>query len=106
MNDITSPATTTPTKPEPAQPVKASTKPAKPAVGKSAVASPAIKSSPVNPAWASEVAKAYGLAGPLAESVAAYLTEAVADQLAKATQPDKLTKLVKEAAAECIGKIG
>lgn len=103
MNDIPIPA---PAKPEQAQPAKASTKPSRPAASKAALNAPTIKASPINPAWAAEVAKAFGFAGPLAESVAAYLTEAVADQLAKATQPDKLTKLVKQAAVECIGKIG
>lgn len=88
------------------QPAKAPAKPPKPVVSKSAVASPAIKSSLINPAWASEVAKAYGLAGPLAEAVAEYLSNAIAEHLDKVTQPDKLTKIVREAVVECIGKVG
>lgn len=104
MNDN---PTTTPTptpKLEPAPPVKAA-KPTKPAASKATIA-PTIKSSPINPAWATEVAKAYGLAGPLADAVAEHLASAVAEHLDKVTRPDKLTKLVKEAALDCIGKIG
>lgn len=88
------------------QPTKAPAKPPKPVVSKSAVALPTIKSSPINPAWAAEVAKAYGLAGPLAEAVAEHLSNAIAEHLDKVTQPEKLTRLVKEAAVECIGKVG
>lgn len=102
----------TPTPQPPSKPdtttqlAKAPAKPAKPVVSKSAVASPAIKSSPINPAWAAEVAKAYGLAGPLAEAVAEHLANAIAEHLDKVTHPDKLTKLVREAVVECIGKVG
>ena len=88
------------------QPAKAPAKPAKPVVSKSAVTSPVIKASPINPAWASEVAKAYGLAGPLAEAVAEHLSNAIAEHLDKVTSSEKLTKLIKEAAVECIGNFG
>lgn len=101
MNDNPTP---TPAKPEPAQPVKAPAKPTKPAATKTTI-TPSIKASPINPAWASEVAKAYSLSGPLAEAVAEKLVDAISDAIAKVTKPEKLLKLVKEATNECIGKV-
>jgi hypothetical protein len=104
MNDTPS---ATPSKSDPTtQPTKAPAKPTKPAASKAAFAAPAIKASPINPAWASEAAKAYGFAGPLAEAVAEHLAKAIAEKLEKVIRPDKLTKLVREAAIECIGKVG
>jgi len=101
MNESTS--TPPLAKPEPA---KAPAKSTKPAASKAVTNAPSIKASPINPAWATEVAKAFGLAGPLADAVAEHLASAVAENLKKVTQPDKLTKLVKEAVVECIGKVG
>jgi len=99
MNDTTTPA---PEKPEPIQPTKAPAKPAKPSFTKTTIA-PSIKSSPINPAWAIEVAKAYGLSGPVADAVADHLAKTVGVHLEKVTRPAKLAKLVKEAFNKCIG---
>lgn len=96
---------TTPTNTETAQHMKAPAKPTKPAANKVAHI-PAIKATPINPAWATEVAKAYFFVGPLADAVAEHLANAVALQLVKVTRPDKLTKLVKEAVNKSIGKVG
>ncbi len=64
-----------------------------------------IKAAPINPAWASEVAKAYGLTGPLADAVAEQLSSAVSARLEKITRSDKLSKLVKEAVIGSIGTV-
>ena len=105
MSDNTPTAPPATAKPEPAHPNKAPTKP-KPTTSKAAPSAVlAIKTSPINPVWATEVAKAYCLAGPLAESVAEHLAKTVAERLEKITRPDRLKKLVKESIAECIDKI-
>jgi hypothetical protein len=84
-------------------PAKAPDKPAKPAAATKTTITPSIKASPINPAWASEVAKAYGLSGPVADAVADHLAKTVGEQLDKVTKPAKLAKLVKEAFNKCIG---
>jgi hypothetical protein len=94
MNDNPTPTA----KPEPATTPKAPVKSTKPAASKADATGPLIKSTPINPA------KAYGFSGPLADAIANHLTAAVAKHLEKATRPDKLTKLVKEAANQCIGQ--
>jgi hypothetical protein len=102
MSDTPTP---TPPKSEPAQPAKAPAKSTKPTTSKAAIAAPTIKASPINPAWATEVAKAYGLSGPLADAVAEKLVDAVSDAVSKVTKPEKLLKMVKEATNDCIGKV-
>lgn len=94
-----------PAKPEPAPSAKSAAKAPKSAATKAdASSSIVIKASPVNPAWATEAAKAYGFTGPLADAVAAHLATALTKNLEKLTRPEKLTKIIKEAANECIGK--
>ncbi len=60
----------------------------------------------VNPAWVTEVVKSYGMMGKPGEKVAAALSTAIQKQLAKATSPEKLDKLVLGAMAEAIRKRG
>jgi hypothetical protein len=60
----------------------------------------------VNPAWVTEVVKSYGMMGKPGEKVAAALSTAIGKQLAKATSPEKLDKLVLGAMAEAIRKRG
>lgn len=88
-----------------AEPAKAPIKPTKPAAAatKATITPQTIKASPVNPAWATEVAKAYGLSGTVADRVAEHLAKTVAEHLDKVTKPTKLAKLVKEAFNDCIG---
>ncbi len=96
--------TNSPANAESTQPPKATTKPAKSA-NKADPPGVIIKCSPINPAWATEVAKAYGLAGPLADAVAEQLVLTISHAISKVTKPDKLLKLVKEATNECIGTV-
>jgi len=61
-----------------------------------------LKASPVNPAWAEEVAGAFGISGQIAKQVANELEEAVTKQvMSKFTRP-KLAKLVRAAVARTI----
>lgn len=105
MSDTPTPTPTpAPLKSESAQPTKAPAKSTKPAAAatKATITPPTIKTSPVNPAWATEVAKAYGLSGTVADRVAEHLTKTVGEHLDKVTKPAKLAKLVKEAFNDCI----
>jgi hypothetical protein len=77
-----------------------------PATKKKSAHESATKAQLVNPAWASEIVRGFGLSGPLADAVADKLVAAVSEHLSKITKPEKLTKLVREAVSECIGKVG
>lgn len=96
MDTTTSP-TPTSAKPDSTKTKAAAAKAGNPQVGD-------YKTPLLNPLWAAEVVKSYDLTGKLAERVAAALAVAVEKQLTKVNNREKLTKLVKAAIDENIGK--
>lgn len=94
-----------PAKPDPTPSAKSAAKAPKSVTSKTEGSSSiVIKASPINPAWATEAAKAYGFSGALADAIAEHLADALTKNLGKLTRPEKLTKIIKDAANECIGK--
>ncbi len=82
------------------------TPPKQPKTKSPATATGSYQAQIVNPAWISEVVKSYGLIGKPGEKVAEALSTAIDKQLAKATRPEKLDKLVLGAMAEAMKKRG
>ncbi len=87
-------STQTPTEPKPS-----TSKTSKAASTKSAAKSGEMPPL-INPAWAAAVVKQHDIMGKTAERAVAALTTAIEKQVAKATKPEKLEKLVLAAIAE------
>lgn len=90
-----------PTTPPPGKPEPESSATKKPKTKKASSPAPTKELPPlVNPAWASAIVKQYDVIGKTAELAVEVLIATVEKQVAKATKPEKLDKLVWGAITE------